>query len=282
MAFARAALLVFLLFVSLACGQARSSAPDGPIAIPEIKAPTIAYVGNEGVFISDGSKAVLIDGLHRRYDDAYLFPPPDLLAAMEQSRPPFDQVRVLLVSHVHGDHFHPDSTALHLRNNPKATLVSDAQKVADIARNYSAHESVRAQVHEATPEWKETVLYEKDGIRVKLLGMKHGTERHWWIKNLGHVVEIGGKKFFHFGDADMTDENFAAFNLPAEKIDVAFVPYWFLLNENGRKIVSERIAPRSVIAVHISPANAEADAARIKQLSPGADAFTRILETRPF
>jgi L-ascorbate metabolism protein UlaG (beta-lactamase superfamily) len=282
MTFARASLFALGLFVSTACGQARSSAPEGPLTLPEARTPTIAYVGNEGVFISDGTKAVLIDGLHRKYGDAYLFPPPELLAAMEQAKPPFDQVRVLLVSHVHGDHFHPESVAQHLRNNPKATLVSDAQKASDIARNYSAHESVRTQVHEATPEWKEMILYEKDGIRVKLLGMKHGTERHWWIKNLGHIVEIGGKKFFHFGDADMTDENFAAFDLPAEKIDVAFVPYWFLLSEDGRRIVRERIAARSVIAVHISPANAEADAARIKQFYPGADAFTKMLETRPF
>ena len=210
MAIARVSLLAFLFFFSSACGQVRSSAPDEPIALPEIKGPTVVYVGNEGVFISDGAKAVLIDGLHRKYDDAYLFPPPDLLSAMEQARPPFDQVRVLLVSHVHGDHFHPESAALHLRSNPKATFVTDAQKAADIARNYPAHESVRTQVHEATPEWKETILHEKDGIRVKLLGMKHGTERHWWIKNLGHIVEIGGKKFFHFGDADMGEENFAA------------------------------------------------------------------------
>src|SRR5688572_4096745 len=163
MTFARVSLFALVFFVSTARGQARSSAPEGPLAMPEAKSPTITYVGNEGIFISDGTKAVLIDGLHRKYDDAYLFPPPDVLSAMEQARPPFDQIRVLLVSHVHGDHFHPESVAQHLRNNPKATLVSDAQKSADIARNCPAHESVRAQVHEATPEWKETILHEKDG-----------------------------------------------------------------------------------------------------------------------
>jgi len=282
MAIARVSLFALVLFVSSACGQARPSAPEGPLTMPEAKTPTIMYVGNEGVFISDGTKAVLIDGLHRKYGDAYLFPPADVLSAMEQAKPPFDQVRVLLVSHVHGDHFHPESVGLHLKNNPKADLVTDAQKAADIARNYPDHESVRSRVQEFTPEWKTAVTYERDGIRVRLLGMKHGSDRFWWIKNLGHIVEIGGKKFFHFGDADMTDENFAAFDLPAEKIDIAFVPYWFLLSEEGRRIVRERIAARSVIAVHISPQTAEADAARIKQLYPGADAFTRMLETRPF
>ena len=282
MTLARVSLFALLIFTSIACGQGQPAAPQGPITLPEAKTPSITYIGNEGVFISDGTKAVLIDGLHREYGPEYLFPPPELLSAMEQARPPFDQVRVLLVSHVHGDHFHPESVGLHLRSNPKATLVTDAQKAADIARNYSAHESVRAQVHEATPEWKQTIAFEKDGIRVKLLGMKHGSDRFWWMKNLGHIVEIGGKKFFHFGDADVADENFAAFNLPAEKIDVAFVPYWFLLSDEGRRIVRERIAAKSVIAVHIPPRTAEADVARIRQLFPGTDAFTRLLESRPF
>ena len=278
----RALLYATALFATLACGQAQPASQQGPLPIPGAKTPSITYVGNEGVLISDGTKAVLIDGLHREYGPEYLFPPPELLSAMEQAKPPFDQVSVLLVSHVHGDHFHPESVGLHLRSNPKATLVSDAQKAADIARSFAAHESVRGQVHEATPEWKRSILFEKEGIRVRLLGMKHGSDRFWWLKNLGHLVEIGGKKFFHFGDADTSDENFASFNLPAEKIDVAFVPYWFLLSEEGRRIVRERIAARSVIAVHIPPRTAEADAARVKQLFPGADAFTRLLESRPF
>ena len=242
----------------------------------------LTYVGNEGVLISDGSKAVLIDGLHRKYGDDYLNPPPDVLSSMETAKPPFDQVRVVLVSHVHGDHFSAESVGLHLKNNPKATLVSDAQKMSDIARLFPDHASIRNQTYEATPEWKQKLVYERDGIKVTLLGMKHGSDRFWWIKNLGHIIEIGGKKLFHFGDADTSVENFASFNLPAEKIDIAFIPYWFLLNENSRKVVSENIAAKSNIAVHISPQTAEADAAKVKQLFPGVDAFTKMLEERNY
>jgi len=257
-------------------------------ALSEVSAPAgtyalkLTYVGNEGVLISDGEKAVLIDGLHRKYGDAYLNPPPEVLSAMEGAKAPFDKVRIVLVSHVHGDHFSAESVGAHLTNNPKAVLVSDAQKMSDIARLYGGHEAIRNQTFEATPEWKQRVVFERDGIKVTLLGMKHGTDRFWWIKNLGHIIEIGGKKLFHFGDADTAVENFASLNLPAEKIDIAFVPYWFLLNENGRKLVTENIAAKTNIAVHISPANAEADAANVKKLFPGVDAFTKMLEERTF
>lgn len=266
--------LLLLAMTSVVCAQPRSSASQ-----TETKSDarlTLTYVGNEGVLISDGAKSVLIDGLHREYGPEYLFPTPDLLSEMEQAKPPFDTVRIVLVSHVHLDHFHPESVGLHLKNNPKATLVSTAQQMIDIARGYKDHEAIRSQTREITPEVRERVVYEKDGIKITLLGLKHGGDRHWWVKNLGHIIEIGGKKLFHFGDADMTVENFASFKLPAEKIDIAFIPFWYLLTENGRNLVRDHIGAKSNIAVHIPPTTAEKDAENLAKLSPGVQSFTKL------
>jgi L-ascorbate metabolism protein UlaG (beta-lactamase superfamily) len=265
---------VLLVFTTAVCGQAR---PDRPLSAGTLK---LTYVGNEGVLISDGTRSVLIDGLHREYGPDYLFPPPDVLSAMETAKAPFDTVRVVLISHVHLDHFSAESVGLHLKNNPKAVLVSSLQPLTDIARNYKDHEAIRTQTREMTPEWKHRAVFEQDGIKITLLGMKHGGDRFWWVKNLGHIIEIGGKKLFHFGDADATLENFAALDLPKEKIDIAFIPYWFLLSENGRKIVRENIAAKTNIAVHIPPATAARDAENVKRLYPGVDAFTKMLEER--
>ena len=242
----------------------------------------LMYVGNEGVLISDGERSVLIDGLHREYGPDYLFPPPDLLGAMETGKPPFDTVRVVLVSHVHLDHFHAESVARHLKANPKAVLVSTAQTMAEIARGYSAHETIRSQTHEITPGLKERMVYERDGIRITVLGMKHGGERHWWVSNLGHIIEIGGRKLFHFGDADTAAENFASFNLPAEKIDVALVPYWFLLSESGRAVVRNNIGAQTNIAVHLPPDTTQEDIQNLEAAYPGIRAFVSVKQKMKF
>ncbi len=240
------------------------------------------YVGNEGILVSHAGRSVLIDSLHREYDPDYLFPPPELLSAMESARPPFNNVRVVLVSHIHLDHFHPESVGLHLKNNPKATLVSSAQTALEIAKNYKDHESVRNQVREFTPEWKQKKQCDIEGIKVTVLGMKHGSDRFWWVKNLGHLVEIGGKKLFQFGDADMTVENFASFDLPKEKLDVAFVPYWYFLSESGRKLVREQIAAKTYVAVHIPPTSADKESERIRGLFPGLLTLTLIKQELEF
>lgn len=271
--------LTFFVLVTQVFAQLNSGGVPKSVQAATVKA---IYVGNEGVLLSHGGKAVLFDGLHREYEPDYLFPPPELLNAMEMAESPFDQVRVVLVSHVHLDHFHPESVGLHLKNNPKARLVSSAQTMLEVAKNYKDHSTIRSQMLELTPEWKQRRNLEIEGIKLSILGMKHGSDRFWWVKNLGHIIEIGGKKFFQFGDADMADENFAAFDLPKERLDAAFVPYWFLLSENGRKLVRDRIAAKTVVAVHIPPATAAQDAEKLRGLFPGVITFTRIKQEIEF
>ena len=93
---------------------------------------------------------------------------------------------------------------------------------------------------------------------------------------------MNGKKFLHLGDADMTEENFSSLGLVEEKIDIAFIPYWYLLSHGGRAIVNNQIRPKHVIAVHISPPDATQVTKLLSAAYPEAIPFTKILETRTF
>jgi hypothetical protein len=56
----------------------------------------------------------------------------------------------------------------------------------------------------------------------------------------------------------MTAENFAAFNLPQEKIDIAFIPYWFPSHPPKAAHSSKNISiQNTIIAVHIPPRDAK-------------------------
>jgi serine/threonine protein kinase len=47
-------------------------------------------------------------------------------------------------------------------------------------------------------------------------------------------------------------------------------------------IVRDHIKPKQIIAVHVSPPNAEKVAAQLKQAFPGAVAFTTMLEKKQY
>ena len=267
---------------------ARPWARNTPTTLTEPAASTqpatveITYIANEGVLISSSGKQVLIDGLHREYQRAYAFLPPAEREKIETAKAPFDKIDLILVSHRHLDHFHPESIGLHLQHNPKALLVSSQQVVDEVEKNFKDYQAIRSRVTGATPPWKEKVAMKVAGIEFEILSLRHGTGRHASIQNLGHIIKLGGKKLLHIGDADTAVDNFEKFNLDGEGIDIAFIPFWFLIGTEGQTIVREHIKPKQIIAVHISPDESEEVTSQIKQAFPSALAFTTMLEKRQY
>ena len=102
------------------------------------------------------------------------------------------------------------------------------------------------------------------------------------IQNLGHIIELGGKKFLHVGDAELSDAVFGRYKLNEAGIDVAILPYWYLLTADGRAAVKKLINPKQIIAVHIQPLEAEQVIERLKKVDPGIIPYTRPLESRSF
>lgn len=281
----RLLLVVLVLLTAPVCAQKRPPAepsPEKAKSPPKVSEKTVrlTYVGNEGVLIEAEGKRVLIDGLHRFYKEAYLHPPDELLQKLERAQPPYAKIDLLLVSHLHRDHFHPRSVWLRLLNDPDALLVTSPQVVAELEPTSGEVTGMSARIRKMDLVWKESKEEEFGGVRVRFLGLRHANANFRWVRNLGHLIKIGGKKLLHIGDADMTDENFAVHRLAEEKIDAAFIPYWFLLSEEGRELVAEQFAPRRIIAVHVPPSEASEIAERLSEHYPDITVFTEMLETK--
>ena len=90
------------------------------------------------------------------------------------------------------------------------------------------------------------------GLILSAFNIPHtGRQRHADVQNIGYYLKMGNTTFLHVGDADT--DLLAFTNLKLEKVDAAIVPIWFLMNQNGTRIIKEIIKPRVVIATHISP-----------------------------
>ena len=284
-------LKLFILVIGLtitACGQVKKDPPASPPPASPTPAPatskngpnslSIKYIANEGVLVTAGGKQVLIDAIHREYKPTYLFPPPSLLNGLESAAPPYNAIDLILVTHNHLDHFHPESIALHLQNNPRTTLVAPGQVIAEITGN----ESIKPRIKDVTPAWNQKAVMDIGGIKLTVLGLRHVNPRHREVQNLGYIVEIGGRKVLHVGDAELSDENFAGFLLKAENIDVAILPAWFLDTSAGCEQVKKLIGAKHLIATHIPPDHANDYKKNVTTNCPGSDAFTTLLEERNF
>lgn len=237
---------------------------------------TVTYVANEGVLISNGSTQVLIDALHRPYRPEYLPTPPALIDQMMQGLPPFDSVDVVLVSHIHHDHFDASLVATYLEHQPTATLLATPQ-VADSVYTYlpSTTEQVQVGAYE-TGTWAN---FSAGGATIKMGKVAHVSERWRWIQNVAHVVEVAGVRLLHVGDPAFGAADLEALHVRAENIDVAILPSWFLTEAEGRTVIQDLIRPKALIAVYVTPRDAASVKARVASFYPDAVVFTTPMET---
>lgn len=239
---------------------------------------SVTYVANEGILISGGSQKVIIDGLHRKYKPAYAYLPDPLRIEAEMGKGPFSNLDLILVTHQHGDHFHPESVGTHLLNNPDTRLIAPPQVVTVLQDSFSKFDEISHRVRSILPPENGKEEISENGIALTVFRIPHSnpfTEMH----NLGYLVEIGGQKLLHVGDARMDYELFSQFELKSREISIATLPYWFLLSDSGQEIIDELIVHEQLVALHISPVKDMTTCIQIQDQYPQALAFIRMMKT---
>jgi L-ascorbate metabolism protein UlaG (beta-lactamase superfamily) len=223
----------------------------------------IAYIANEGVMVVAAGKTVIVDALFRDGVSGYETVNSSMREAMERSIGAFGGVELVLASHHHPDHFDTGAVLNHLRNNPVARFVSTTQATAllDAALIGEAGDpagvsgsgldaTVLERVTGVWPEEGRDTVFAFDDIELRVLNLHHGRDFDPPVENLGLLVTLGGFRALHVGDTEAGVEDFASYRLAAERIHVAFLPYWKLLEDEGEELLSE-IGAEIVIAIHV-------------------------------
>ena len=201
---------------------------------------TVTYLANEGVMIDCGGQKVLIDALFRDSLENYVRHSPEQQERIETGKAPFDGIRLALATHYHLDHWDAGAISRFLNNNPRAVFASTPEATAMLT--YGLRERVRA----LRPKPGSPAQVGAGGATVQAFRLGHDH-----TPNLGYRISICGKTFVHVGDADDSDASFATL-MQAGPVDVAMVPFWWLLNPTATKFLTQRWKPRQTIALHLA------------------------------
>lgn len=242
----------------------------------------VTYLANEGVQLAFGGKTVIIDALFREGVSGYAHVEPSTLGKLEQAQPPFDKVRLVLVTHRHGDHFDRESVARHLANNPKAVLVTSAQVTKSVHQAMLDTGPMADRIRAVVPAADGRVATTVDGIKVDVLRLSHGGGRFANVVNFGYVVHLGGQRVLHLGDAHLNDATRGPLEKHARGVDIACIPYWWLMNADGRGYVLDTLKPKHVIAFHVPPKEGEAVSKLLRSTMPNAWTMTELMESRDY
>jgi len=208
----------------------------------------ITYIANEGVFLEYEGNSVFIDALHKKYLQMYQHTLGKTVLGAIQGMNPFEEVDLMLVTHVHRDHFDVDYTTQFLENHTETILIAPQQVMDSIGRiDYLTNQMYPLQPTEKGP------VYEMAGMTIHTIPLLHSYQkRNDWVQNLGYIVDFDGLRVLHIGDAELIDENFTRLKKAIGKgVDYAILPDWFYSDEESVKKVAKYIKAKKYIAVHV-------------------------------
>ncbi len=212
-----------------------------------------------GVYITNSKTSFLIDGLHTKYGEDYLFPDEKLIHKINTILKP----RIILFTHQHGDHYNEEISKKFLQLNKESKLFGPKQ----ITSNYADvdNEIITIKTEDYT---KQT--YQSESLKITGLKINHAGKRHLNIENVGYIINISNKNILHVGDTNWLEEInlFSQLDIQKESVDVAILPYWMLLDQDATELIQKYINPKQVIATHISPRITKEKLASLKKQFP--------------
>jgi len=240
----------------------------------------LVYLANEGFLLRAGERELVIDAFVNEAYGEYACVPAELREAMLAKRAPFADVELALTSHVHRDHFQADAAAAFLRAHAETSFAA-APQVVDGLKATLGDDPASARLTALLPGERETLSRQHGAIAVELLRLPHsGGARTASVQNLGHVIELGGARILHVGDADGDDAALAAYDLPKRALDVALVPYWWLGDAAGVARAKAVTGAKHLVAVHVPPGEVAEVKSRLAALDPALLLFERAGESR--
>lgn len=236
-------LAVASLMLFVACTE---STPPPRAAADRIE---IMYLANEGFLLTSGDDKVLVDGLFREGGD-YASLPLEWRETVETAQPPFDTVDVVLATHHHADHFHALAVCRFLDSNPLAEFVSTRQALDQMRSACDNRAALAGRVKAGLLSDGSSATVVLGELRIESVFLHHGAASP--VENIGFLIEIGGLTVLHMGDSQATAEDLRAAGLGERSIDLAFVPYWYLIDKRWTPAI-ELLQPGGIVVMHIPP-----------------------------
>ena len=232
--------LFTLIFVCLGLYQSRAQ---------EVQ---IQYMANQGVWIKSQDKQILIDAVFDKEFEFLDVLPKTELELLDDAKPNYNEIDLILATHLHGDHFHPILTGNHLRANPKTEFFGPLETFSVFQQKFEGFQEISNRVHTDSLQLHQTSAYSLNEIKVEALRLAHfGT--HPWNKaeNYAYLIHLNGKKILHVGDSNLNVENISKLNLAERKIDVAILPYWQIGSSERMDLIETYIGAKQLLIAHI-------------------------------
>ena len=206
--------------------------------------PSVFYLANAGIYLTDRKTGILVDGLFERYDGFDTLPVSIETAIMEK-QPPFEQLTTLLFTHTHVDHYSAGRVSAYLERYPETECILPAPADSG-CHTVSIHSGSEHYVYSTHTGFSKAV--------VEQLHSKHLMDKGKIVPHTALFLNYAGQCFFFSGDSDPVYLNRY---IPQEilsaccgKTTMAFVNPFFFPLAPGRRFL-ENLNPKQIFVYHM-------------------------------
>lgn len=234
----------------------------------------ITYIGNEGVFISDGLEGFLVDAIGS-FGGFFIDVPTSLQNTILDLQPPYDQTIAVLVTHGHSDHYNI-TPVRNFINSSNAQLFIDSQSRPNFTSLGNNVENINLNRFSADSR----VI---GNTKITTIATRHFNQfgnDFSSVENFSYLIEISGKRILHLGDFDYANDNFQAIisAINGEVDAVILATFNDLVNQQNASLVAQSFPNATIIASHLRAGNAS-DINAINTFYPDAVIFDQPLES---
>ena len=252
----------------------------------------VTYLANCGFLYQSDKSKVLVDPFGTDYGDFFYLPSNETQMNIIQKNVPFNGIDLLLITHIHGDHFTAKLTENFLLNNNKVKMICPPQISEQMKDSCSNFAKIESQIICPSLLMNESKRIEINDFSVTAIRMQHGTDRslegvsfsdyteYEKTENFGYVIQFNETNIFHQGDACLKINEKALSNIDCP-IDIAHLSYfdWDSISFN---ILKRDLNPRTVIFMHGTRPAKELESEQFKEVKSQVIFFNQELENRVF
>lgn len=246
---------------------------------------SLTYIANCGFLIEMDNQKIIIDGLFRLGHNRYPTPDASIQRLLVSNQYPFDNINLILVSHIHEDHFDKEMVLTCMLNNPSARLICPQQVIDSLSENETIYNKIKKRIIGCTPDPYTSHLIEIGNIEIYACRLPHVGERFKDVQNIDFLISCKGKSIFHIGDTDpFQTDKYAGIKISELNVDIG------LINEDFGKIENAGLAREFVnakynVAMHFPDPIAIGWLASLRgkpDLFPNPFIFTKKMEKKVF
>jgi L-ascorbate metabolism protein UlaG (beta-lactamase superfamily) len=272
---------IYMTGALLVCLLSGSILKDEPLKV--------TYIANCSFLYEAAEEKVLIDPFGTEYGDYFFLPSTSNRLKIIEGLPPFDNINLILITHVHGDHFNPFLAENYLINNRETKMICPPQVYQQMQDSCHQFFQIESQLVSQPLNMHESKSLNINHIPITAIRLQHGSTRNLdsvdykdytdyeKTENWGYVIRVANNTIFHQGDGSLKMNEQALLKIK-EKIDVAYLSF-FDWDSTSFQLIQRDLHPNKIMFMHGTIPGDELTKDDFKTVEPQLTFFAKELDS---